>query len=387
MGKEELIEYLDLLLKGKADRERELEIEQWLGESEENRQVYREACELYYRLNYAELWDKVDAVKALKDTRLTLRRRAERTRWRYRLAGIAAAVLICFGVVQLIQVRQPEAPQPLAAVVEDVESGEMKAVLTLANGEKVQLNTENKDGVDLGFARAVEDSLSGLVYRFKDSVMAPREFHTLSVPRAGEYIMVLSDGSRVWLNSETELRFPVTFDDEKREVFLTGEAYFEVVKDARRPFIVSTPQTKTTVLGTSFNVMAYVGENRTEITLVNGAVAVTAGDRNCRIAPGQQVAVNNESLEMVNRTVNVPAFTSWKDGIFEFDDMSLSDLSVKLSRWYDVDFFFVNREAAMKSFTGAIKRNRNLQFMLDFIRKTSGVRFEMKGKTVTVYNN
>lgn len=349
--------------------------------------MYREVCEVYYRLNYAELWDKVDAGKALKDAQLTISRRADRTRWGYRLVGIAAAVLICFGGVQLIQVRQPVAPQPLAAVVEDVESGEMKAVLTLANGEKVQLNTENKDGVDLGFARAVEDSLSGLVYRFKDSVMAPREFHTLSVPRAGEYIMVLSDGSRVWLNSETELRFPVTFDADKREVFLTGEAYFEVVKDARRPFIVSTPQTKTTVLGTSFNVMAYVGENRTEITLVNGAVAVTAGDRNCRIVPGQQVAVDNESLEMVNRTVNVSTFTSWKDGIFEFDDMSLSDLSVKLSRWYDVDFFFVNREAAMKRFTGAIKRNRNLQFMLDFIRKTSGVRFEMKGKTVTVYNN
>lgn len=208
------------------------------------------------------------------------------------------------------------------------------------------MTSGSKVDVDLGFGRAVEDSLSGLIYRLQDTVKVPREFHTLSVPRAGEYMMVLSDGSRVWLNAKSELKFPVKFDTDKREVFLTGEAYFEVVKDLEYPFIVSTPRTKTTVLGTSFNVMAYQNEAHTEITLESRAVAVSAGTRQRRIIPGQQVAVSSESFEM--RQVNIAFYTSWKEGLFDFDNMTLDELCVKLGRWYDVEFFFVNQTGAIK---------------------------------------
>lgn len=381
MELEDLIQYLSLCLKGKATKEQQQEIMRWLAEDEEHRRTYQQACELFYKLNYASQWDKIDTRKAIKNTRKSLVRRP---RWGYRLAGIAALILICLGVTLFIKTGNQIIPEPLN-VAEEVKSGEMKAMLTLANGQKVELNSGNKVEVDLGFGRAVEDSLSGLVYQLKDTVTVPREFHTLSVPRAGEYVMVLSDGSKVWLNSETELKFPVKFDTDKREVFLTGEAYFEVVKDPVRPFIVSTPQTQTTVLGTSFNVMAYQDEAHTEITLVTGAVRVNAGTKQCQIVPGQQVAVGSGSFEV--RQVNTAFYTSWKDGLFDFDNMTLNELCVKLSRWYDVEFFFMNQTVAEKRFTGAIKRSRSLQFMFDFIQKTSGVRFELKGKTVTVYNN
>ncbi len=386
MEKQDLITFLICSHQGKVSPELEGEIRRWLDENEAHRQVFREICEQYYKLNYVAVWEKIDDEKAFEVSRQKVNR-SYRLRWQRRiLSGIAALVMIGLGCLCLL--KQPFGELPLTvADSQETVAGTMKACLTLANGEKVVLNAGHKVNVDLGFAQAVEDSLCGLIYRFKDSVVAPQEFHTLSVPRAGEYLMVLADGSRVWLNSETQLKFPVTFDKDKREVFLNGEAYFEVVKDTERPFVVVTPQTKTTVLGTSFNIMAYREEQHTEITLVTGAVAVTAGKQNCRIIPGHQVSVDNESLELHDRLVNVSFYTSWKDGLFDFDDMSLEELATKLSRWYDVDFFFANREAAERRFTGAIKRNRSLQFMLDFIQKTSGVRFERKGKTVTVYNN
>lgn len=386
MGDDELMQYIILLLKGKATREQGAEVYRWLQESEENRMVYRQVAELYYKLNQANHWEKIDIEKARNHVKGVIRRNSGKRFLGYRLGGIAALVVVCAGIALLFQKKENDIPQPLA-LVEEVKAGEMKAMLTLGDGKKVELPGAGQVNVDLGFAHAVEDSLSGLVYEFNDSVVTPHEYHTLTVPRAGEYIMVLSDGSRVWLNSETELKYPVVFDEDKREVFLTGEAYFEVTKDVTRPFVVITPQTQTTVLGTSFNVMAYQGEVQTEVTLVEGAVKVKAGKRECQIIPGQQVTVDNGSLEMAQQQINVSFYTSWKDGLFDFDNMALSDLCVKLSRWYDVNFFFRNQAAAEKRFTGAIKRSRSLQFMLDFVQKTSGVRFEMKGKTVMVYNN
>ncbi|WP_229098389.1 FecR family protein [Odoribacter splanchnicus] len=137
---------------------------------------------------------------------------------------------------------------------------------------------------------------------------------------------------------------------------------------------------------TFFNVMAYPDERHTEITLLKGAVVVEAAGRNQYIKPGQQVQVDNVSKEMNCREVNAGRYASWKDGLFDFEGMKLEDLAVELSRWYDVDFFFIHAASGQKKFTGAIKRNNSLQFMLDFIEKTSDVRFEVKENVVRVYN-
>lgn len=385
MQSEELIEYISLLMRGKASRQQEMEIQRWLAEKEEHRQIFNEVCKVCYKLNYTEIWNKIDTGKSVRKVQKTITERSLIRKWGYGIATIAALIMIYIGIILFLPDSNPVDPKPLA-LAENGESGEMKAMLTLANGEKVELKAGMMADVDLGFARVVEDSLSELVYRVEDTFPAVLEYHTLSVPRAGEYIMVLPDGSRVWLNSETEMRYPVTFAAGKREVFLTGEAYFDVAKDKTRPFIVITPHTRTTALGTSFNVMAYQGETNTEITLVTGEVSVVAGKEQCHIVPGEQVSVNRNSLIMSRREVNTSVTTSWKDGIFDFDNMELGELCQKLGRWYDVDFFFVNRDAADKRFTGAVKRSRSLQFMLEFVQKTSGVRFVATGKTVSVYN-
>lgn len=386
MGNGEMIQTILLLLKGEATYEQEEQVRTWLEADEENRLLYRQISETYYRLNYSSQWKELDSKAAFVKVNRQIQKKGGFTRWGMRALSVAALIVICLGIAFIVQHSGKTTVEEVPAVAQ-IPSGEMKAMLTLANGTKVELNAASKVNVDLGFALAVEDSVMGLRYQFKDSIAAvPEEYNTLTVPRSGEYIMVLGDGSRVWLNSETELKYPVAFGAAKREVYLTGEAYFEVAKDPARPFIVHTPQTTTTVLGTSFNVMAYRDEEQTEITLVTGAVAVNAGNHKCRITPGYQVSVDNRSLDMLQQPVNISFYTSWKEGVFDFEGMTLEELALKLSRWYDVDFFFANSKVGSKKFTGAIKRNNTLQFMLDFIQKATDVRFEIKGKTVTVYN-
>lgn len=385
MGEEEIISWIPLLLQGKATDEQEWIIRCWLEENEEHREIYRKYCAVYYRLHYAGEWEKIDVSRAIKQVkRQNDRKRVVFRKWK-RLSGVAALFLICIGVYWLLHSDKEPKTHP-QEVAEQIKSGEKKAILTLADGKQVELVSGNAVDMDLGVVQATGDSMAGLVYRAKDIRVETLEYHVLNVPRAGEYIMTLSDGTKVWINSESEIKYPVVFGQDKREVFITGEAFFEVVKDSLRPFIVHTPCTQTTVLGTSFNVMAYPEDQQTEITLLQGAVVVEVAGRNQHIKPGQQLQVNNISKEMNCREVNVNRYASWKEGLFTFEGMKLEDLTVELSRWYDVDFFFIHAASGEKKFTGAIKRNNSLQFMLDFIEKTSDVRFEITGNVVRVYN-
>ena len=385
----DLSDYIPLYLQGRLSSEEERELLAWREESPEHRRLYRDACRLYYRLHGFGVWDKVDTSAAIQKVQRRISA-DKRKVIRFLYGAVGTAAVLALGVAFHWFALQGGMTVSDASweITEEIweRTGERKAVLTLSNGKQVALNEGGAVFVDLQGAQVRKDSLKGLVYRQKDSVPVVLEYNTLSIPRSGEYLLMLSDGSRVWVNSESELRYPVVFGAGKREVFLSGEAYFEVAKEVGRPFIVHAGKTATVVLGTSFNVKASRGEEHTAVTLVEGAVAVSAGGGKCRIAPGEQVRVDNGTLGMERREVDVATYVSWKEGLFDFDRMPLEELAVQLSRWYDVDFFFASREAAGKRFTGAVKRNRSLRFMLDFIEKTSGVRFEVKGKTVCVYH-
>lgn len=385
MDKKEIILIIPLLLRGKASKEQESMLVSWVRECEENRAIYREFCVTYYKLHYARQWSEVDVEKAISLARGKRKKRMVFLQRRLWLSGVAALVMVSLSIAFLNQ-KKESVPVAQQQVSGQIRSGERKAMLTLADGRQVELTADYKVELDLGGVRATEDSVAGLVYQLKDSAATTPEYHTLTIPRGGEYIMVLSDGTKVWLNSESEIRYPVVFGKGKREVFIIGEAFFEVVKDARHPFVVHTSCTQTTVLGTSFNVMAYRNEAQTEITLLKGAVEVQVGQQEQRIRPGQQIQVDNASKEMKCREVNASQYASWKEGIFDFEGMKLEELAAKLSRWYDVDFFFASQSAGGKRFTGAIKRNNSLQFMLDFIERASNVHFEVRGNVIRVYN-
>jgi ferric-dicitrate binding protein FerR (iron transport regulator) len=366
-------------LQGKSTREQEDNLRAWIGESQENQAAYERFCAEYYRLSYAGAWRKINERQALH----RIFTGKARPLWRpWYLPGVAAAVLLAVAIGWL---AWPEGARELPALsAELVQGGARKATLILNNGTEVKLSPGSV--VDVGYARVEDDSSSGLTYRLLESSPAQVEYNTLVVPRGGIYLMTFSDGTRAWLNAETSVRYPVIFEEGTREIFMDGEIFLEVAKDSERPFIVHTATTTTRVTGTSFNVMAYPNERVTEITLASGKVTVNAGSATLALLPGEQARVDNTSLETTKQAVHSAYYTSWTAGLFDFDGMNLEELCIRLGRWYDVDFVFVSPLARSRTFTGAVKRDNNLQFMLDFIEKTSNVRFKIKGTTIEVHD-
>ena len=207
-------------------------------------------------------------------------------------------------------------------------------------------------------------------------------YNTITVPRGGEYQLTLSDGTRVWLNAETELKYPVAFVGEGREVMLKGEAYFEVAKNVSRPFVVKTEQLDIKVLGTSFNMKSYPSETQ-QVTLVQGKVEVRVGNYSRKLQPGEQLNYSSEGPEI--RDVDVKAYTAWKDRRFVFNDDLLEEVIHKLGRWYDVEFFLRDAEVRKIRFTGNLPKYRNLDQVLNKLELTTHIRFVQNGRAIEVF--
>ena len=202
------------------------------------------------------------------------------------------------------------------------------------------------------------------------------------MPRGGEYALQLSDSTKIWVNSESELRYPETFGADVRVVDLKGEAYFSVTKDSVRPFIVRTGGMELRVLGTEFNVNAYEDGDGLVTTLVSGKVALRAGNASLMLEPGEQAVLSVDGFS--KELVNVQRVVAWKDGVVAFEDERLEDLMDKLSRWYDVQVFYQNADLQDVRITGYIDRYKDIQILLDKLEMLDLAEFEVRGRTITV---
>ena len=194
----------------------------------------------------------------------------------------------------------------------------------------------------------------------------------------------LADGTRVWLNSSSQLTFPTRFTGMAREVTVKGEVYFEVQRDEDKPFIVWINDVSVRVLGTKFCVSAYPENEGIVTTLVQGAVQVTSGDNQVVLKPGYQAVVDQNSGAIKQRAVELSLYTSWVQGVFEYENMKLNDIMVQLARWYDVQFTFSAPEYKERRFTGVVRKYEDLNDVLDMIEKTTNVKFIMNGRNVTI---
>ena len=215
-------------------------------------------------------------------------------------------------------------------------------------------------------------------------VVADNSYNVIQIPRGGEYIVRLEDGTTVYLNSESELRIPVHFGKGERLVWLTGEAYFEVVKDAKKPFTVQFMSSSVTVLGTSFNIRAYPEEKQSQTTLAEGSVRIYSPGSSMLLKPGEQAEVNALSGKMVKREVEVKSFTSWKDGRFVFEQQPLEDIMRTLERWYDIRVIFKDEGAKRISLSGNLKRYGDFSQVMKMLQMTGDVRFELHGNDVYI---
>lgn len=302
-------------------------------------------------------------------------------RWRY-IAAVCLLV-ITTGVGYLLRLQKQPASLPLSVLL---EPGQRKAILKFENGEQIDLGAMTPDtllsrqGVTICL-----DSLQSITYLPVSPGQAGLAYNTIEVPRGGEYRLVLPDGSVVWLNSDSELKFPMNFVGEQRKVFLKGEAYFEVVKNPAMPFIVEVAAMEVKVLGTRFNINASRSDAGVQTTLVSGKVEV-ADRENARkvvLLPNQQAELKKGCLTV--RNVDAEAVTAWRQGKFYFESESLEEIAAQLERWYDIHFFFSRESLKQEEFTGVIRRDYTAGRILEIIAKTTNVGFDIQGRTVTVY--
>ena len=267
--------------------------------------------------------------------------------------------------------------------IEVISSGNQKAELILANGKKISLDTTmSAETAKLSEMKFVNNIENGKLSYQGDSVSEEAGFHTLNVPKGGEYILQLPDGSCVWLNSESSIRFPIRFAGNKREVFLSGEAYFKVAKNEKSPFQVYVKGGSVTVLGTSFNISAYTDDVFWETTLVEGKVIVENGKKKIEIKPSEQYSIDNRTG--VLRQVDTYLYTSWVDGKFYFSAYAFEDIVKKLERWYDFTMSYQDEGIRRMRFSGTINKHRPLDEILNFLEKTTNIHFEVVGKSVRV---
>lgn len=372
---------------GNLSEEAKLELEKLLGESKENRARFDFYCKMYHKTRSVAFLSKVDESVAWNKISGAITKREVKTRKLSLWIPYAAAIAILIGVSTFFLTQQNEAVYTSSEYdfTQIAQAGSKKAFLTLADGSQVTLHEEKvqqiaeKDGTKI-----TKDSLNNITYVSSDEQKAELLYNTINVPRGGEYSLVLSDGTKVWLNADSELRYPVKFSENQRDVYLVGEAYLEVAHNKKSPFTVHTHDAKVLVLGTKFNISSYEDQEFIATTLVEGSVQVNNLTNKKILKPGDQSIIMRGLEPIKVSSVDTHLYTSWVNGVFEFENMELEYIMAQLGRWYDVKFFFKEEQQKHIRFTGAIKRDKPFEFMLKMIEKVEPVKFSIKDEYIVV---
>ncbi len=274
----------------------------------------------------------------------------------------------------------------------DVAPGGNKAILTLANGTQIVLDSAANGALtQQGNTKIIKLDNGQLAYNPLNQKPGEILYNTISTPKGGQYQIVLADGSKVWLNAASSLRFPASFSGKERKVQLTGEGYFEVAKNAAMPFRVSVNGIQVEVLGTHFDVNAYSDESTIKTTLLEGSVKIknempaNSGSPSILLAPGEQADFTKDHNFKINSHANLEEVIAWKDGNFEFNNTPVTDIMRQVSRWYDVEVDYRGGQPAHK-LTGKISRNVNLSQLIGMLQYT-GVNMKIENKKIIIWEN
>lgn len=306
-------------------------------------------------------------------------KRAIYLRW-YAIAAVLIPLIIVTGLLFL---RQNSGPASIEEQYAELlsSSRQSRASLILSTGEVLHLDESStgksfeKEGV-----RILQDENDRITYGEASTV----SIHTLVTPRAGEYQLVLSDGTKVWINADSSLEFPTAFRGNERRVRLSGEAYFEVDADPDRPFVISTSAMDVVVTGTTLNICHYPGEEATT-TLVEGSLYIFDQEQQqLYLRPGQQAIVTETSPQAIVKNVNTESYTSWVTGMLVFQGMTLKDLAKRMERWYDVEVQFNDTLSQNIRFSGAMNKNKPVSFLISLIEESSDITFSFTDNKLLV---
>ncbi|TWI97537.1 FecR family protein [Mucilaginibacter frigoritolerans] len=311
-----------------------------------------------------------------------------------RIAAAASLLIICtFGGYRMLHNRLP-VRQIAENTVNDVAPGGNKAILTLANGEKIYINdakkgvithqagikiTKNKKGQIIYQASHTNNAVG--ISNDNTLVMA---YNTLSTPRGGQSSVTLSDGTVAYLDAGSSIKFPVLFSGNERRVAITGQVYFDVVHNAAKPFKVDVKGQTIEDIGTSFNINAYDDEPVIKTTLLSGSIKISKGSKSATLVPGQQ-AITLLSMDAIHvKDVDTEEAKAWKEGYFLFNNEKLESVMRKISRWYDVDVVYPEGQKLDVEYWGSITRYGNVSKVLNMLQITGDVKFRVDGKRIIV---
>ncbi|NHA07441.1 DUF4974 domain-containing protein [Mucilaginibacter sp. HC2] len=334
----------------------------------------------------ARIWQRLS--NSRKVVQLPKRKMA-RYRW-LQVAAVLAAVL--FAGIFFIQRKKNHETDTvkLTNKVAPILPGGNKAYLTLANGSRIVLDDAQNGKLATRPGVTISKTGNGmLVYHFTNSknnntAAVMPEFNTITTPRGGQYQVVLEDGTRVWLNAASSIKFPQAFTGTTREVELSGEAYFEVAKNKAKPFIVQANGTKVQVFGTHFNINAYADNNSITTTLLEGSVRMSSGSSAVMLLPGQQgdAVINGSAIKV--SPADIQQTMAWKNGLFIFHDLNITEVMKQVGRWYDVDVEYSDDDAKKNEFGGTISKYKNINELLDVMVLTRSIHYKIEGRRVII---
>lgn len=304
---------------------------------------------------------------------------------RYRWVAAALLLLIASSVVflNLGKKETTYSSNPARVIEQDRLPGGDRAVLTLSDGRTILLDSASNGMLaHQGATDVIKKDDGQLVYNSADGQSNEIAYNTLQTPRGGQYKITLPDGTKVWLNAASSLKYPVVFVGNERKVEITGEAYFEVAKDAAKPFKVQLNNMEVEVLGTHFNINGYTDEDAVKTTLLEGKVKVLASNTAKYLAPGQQAQLKSSGNIDVTNDVNLEETVAWKDGNFQFESSDIKTVMRQLARWYDVEVSY--KGTINKHFVGSISRDVKLSQVLSMLQQTGEVKFKIEGKNLIV---
>jgi hypothetical protein len=379
MNKEALKELSEKLVAGTASDE---EIEQYnrlcnsYHESEEewDENLYGNKNELEASIKRA-IWQKVGIEK-----------RVIQMQWFKWVA--AASVILLISSVSIFLLNKGPKNQPIATIPpnqneikNDIAPGQNGAILTLASGQKILLDSAVNGSVAQQGNVSIIKRNGELIYN-NDGNTSAVVYNTMTTPKGRQFNLVLADGSKVWLNAASSITFPTAFNGKERKVTITGEAYFEVAHNAAMPFIVEKENTSILVLGTHFNVNTYDDESLLNVTLLEGSIKVRNNMNNSLLKPGQQAQINKDEKINVLSEVDVENVVAWKNGRISFQGVGIETVMRQMSRWYDVDIVYNKKLDDL--FYADIPRSTMLSDVLKALELTRNVHFKMEGRKVIV---
>ena len=376
---EEILQDILAYLKGNASDEQVSKLKDWLAADEANKKTYHDIVKTYYRISNIQHWDQINVFAAKRKVETNIIRKRKFPYW-----SIAASVILLVGIGLTVLLSDLTKEEQIAEVTV-IEPGQKGAELVLSNGETIQLKNTQKLLTEQNGSLLQIDSLKGIVYDDKESKGNEIIYNTIKVARGQEYNLQLADGTKVWLNADSELKYPVQFVGTNRKVFLKGEGYFEVAHDSQKPFVVNSHNQDVRVYGTKFNINAY-DKNLMKTVLVEGSVGVKLSrlDEEKKMTPGDLLIADDVEGTMTSQKVDVYPYIAWKDGNFIFRNERLEDIMIRLERWYQVKVFFADHQAREELLVGDMKRYETIDKLLYFIEKGSDVEFEINGDVVVV---